>query len=314
MSTWIFTHDSCLRHDTGPGHPESSQRLQAVLERLQQSDFAWLEWQQAPEVTREQLLRVHGAEYVDHLLGSIPPSGLWPLDSDTSLCPESGRAALHATGAVCAAVDAVLAGHARRAFCAVRPPGHHAEPNHAMGFCLFNSVAVAATHAREFYHLDRVAVVDFDVHHGNGTQAMLAGREGFLYASTHEHPLYPGTGGHPPPGTTNVCNVRLSPHSGSDVFRQAYREQLLPALEAFGPQLILVSAGFDAHRADPLSALCLTASDFAWATRELVAIADRFAKGCLVSTLEGGYDLHALAECVAAHVHTLKDETPASEA
>ncbi|MEX0730436.1 MAG: histone deacetylase family protein [Aquisalimonadaceae bacterium] len=305
MTTWLYTHESCLLHDTGPGHPECSQRLQAVLDRLRGSEFDYLQWQQAPEVTREQLLRVHEAEYVDSILAAIPSTGLRALDGDTFICPESGNAALHAAGAVCAAVDAVIAGDTRRAFCAVRPPGHHAEADQAMGFCLFNNVAVAAVHAREAYHLDRVAVVDFDVHHGNGTQAMLEGRRGFMYASTHEHPLFPGTGTRPRPGITNVCNIPLASFCDSETFRDHYRQELLPALEAFGPQMIFISAGFDAHQADPLASLSLTSSDFAWATRELVSIAERFANGWVISTLEGGYNLRALAESAAAHVHAL---------
>jgi acetoin utilization deacetylase AcuC-like enzyme len=307
MSTWLFTHDSFMRHDTGSGHPESSHRLRAILQRLSEDEFDYLQWRQAPAATREQLLRVHDADYVDEMLELIPQRGLRPIDSDTIVCPDSGEAALHAAGAVCAAVDAVLGGQTRRAFCAVRPPGHHAEPDRAMGFCLFNNVAVAAAHARQVYHLDRIAVVDFDVHHGNGTQTMLAGKNTYLYASSHQSPLFPGTGVGPLPGIRNVCNVVLTAGTASDEFRHMYREQLLPVVEAFGPQLILISAGFDAHRADPLAGLSLSTSDFAWVTRELVAIAERFANGCVVSTLEGGYDLNALAESVAAHVHTLRD-------
>jgi len=303
---WIFTHASCILHDTGPGHPESAQRLQAVLERLHRADFQQLQWRQAPAASRTELCYVHDAGYVDRLLAAIPDRGHAYLDPDTCICPHSGEAALHAAGAVVAAVDAVLQGHTSRAFCAVRPPGHHAEPDRAMGFCLFNNVAIGALHARQRYHLDRIAVVDFDVHHGNGTQAMLAGREGFFYASSHEHPLFPGTGDRQlMPGIGNVCNLPLGSFTDSRAFRAHYRNELLPALEAFGPQLILISAGFDAHGDDPLANLSLSTDDYAWVTRELVSIARRFGNGMVVSTLEGGYDLPALAASVAAHVQAL---------
>jgi acetoin utilization deacetylase AcuC-like enzyme len=201
----------------------------------------------------------------------------------------------------------VMKGEARRAFCAVRPPGHHAEPDQAMGFCLFNNVAIGAAHAMAQYHLDRVAIIDFDVHHGNGTEAMLRGRRGYLYASSHEHPLYPGTGSGPLPGVDNIINVPLGRMTDSLEFRDRFREDLLPAVRAFGPQLIFISAGFDAHANDPLANLNLEAEDFAWATTELLDIADRFANGNVISTLEGGYDLPALAESTAAHVRALMD-------
>ncbi len=305
MKTLILTHESCLQHDTGAGHPESPARLQAVLDRLRQPDFAGLEWRQAPRATLEQIKRLHDPTYVDQVLASIPDQGLTHLDGDTVVCPESGEAALRAAGAACAAVDAILRGEAGRAFCPVRPPGHHAEPDQAMGFCLFNNVAIAAVHARERHHLDRVAIIDFDVHHGNGTEAMLRSRQGYLYASSHEHPLYPGTGSGPLPGVNNVFNVPLGRMTGSEEFRDRFRGEILPPVRAFGPQLLFISAGFDAHASDPLAGLDLEAEDFAWATAELVAIADRFANGAVISCLEGGYDLRALAECSAAHVRAL---------
>ncbi|MCP1675156.1 acetoin utilization deacetylase AcuC-like enzyme [Natronocella acetinitrilica] len=307
MTTLLFTHESCLQHDTGRGHPESPDRLRVVLDRLRQSEFHALEWREAPRATLEQIRRMHDATYVDAVLARIPKQGLTPLDGDTVVSPQSGEAALRAAGATCAAVDAVMKGEARRAFCAVRPPGHHAEPDQAMGFCLFNNVAIGAAHAMAQYHLDRVAIIDFDVHHGNGTEAMLRGRRGYLYASSHEHPLYPGTGSGPLPGVDNIINVPLGRMTDSLEFRDRFREDLLPAVRAFGPQLIFISAGFDAHANDPLANLNLEAEDFAWATTELLDIADRFANGNVISTLEGGYDLPALAESTAAHVRALMD-------
>ncbi|MFV8834554.1 histone deacetylase family protein [Aquisalimonas sp.] len=307
MQTWIITHESCTQHDTGPGHPESAQRLEAVLTRLRQSPFETLTWAEAPRAEREQLLRVHDAGYVDRTFAAIPSRGYDALDGDTVICPASGEAALRAAGAVCAAVDRVMAGDARRVFCAVRPPGHHAEPDHAMGFCLFNNVAVAATYAQAAHHLERVAVVDIDVHHGNGTQTMFAGRRGLFYASTHEHPLFPGTGRGPIPGAPNIHNVPLPPMTDSDTFRDAFRQDVIPALRAFGPELVFISAGFDAHRADPLANMELDERDLAWATREIVEVANRFSNGWVISTLEGGYNLRALADGVAAHILALDE-------
>ena len=305
MQTWIMTHDSCLRHDTGPGHPESAQRLETVLARLREPQFADLHWEEAPRASRDDLIRVHDAAYVDQTLDAVPAQGSRHLDGDTIVCPDSGEAALRAAGGVCAAVDAVLAGKTKRVFCAVRPPGHHAEPDQAMGFCLFNNVAVAAAYARAVHHLERVAVVDFDVHHGNGTQTMFAGRRGLYYASTHEHPLFPGTGRGPIAGAPNILNVPLPAMTGSAEFRDAFREHVIPGLRAFGPELTFISAGFDAHYADPLANMELTEEDLVWATREIAAVADRFGHGWLISTLEGGYNLRALGTCVAAHVQAL---------
>lgn len=307
MSVMLLTHESCLRHDTGPGHPESPERLRAILERLNGDEFDYLDWREAPRVERQQLLQVHDARYVDAVLDSIPQDGLSALDGDTWISPDSGEAALRAAGAVCAAVDAVMAGETRRVFCAVRPPGHHAEPDQAMGFCLFNNVAVAAAHARDRHHLDRIAVVDFDVHHGNGTQTMLAGDRHFLYVSSHEHPLFPGTGTSTPPRVNNIVNRPVAANSGPNELRSLYETELLPAIRRFGPQLVLISAGFDAHASDPLANLNLRTEDFAWLTRELVAIANQFANGAVIATLEGGYDVPALTDSVAAHVHALAE-------
>ncbi len=307
MSIWIYTHPVCLEHDTGPGHPESADRLRALLKRLEESKINGMAWQEAPEATKTQLARVHDAAYIDAILARIPKDGLSSIDGDTVISPASGQAALRSAGAAVAAVDAVMAGQTQRAFCAIRPPGHHAEPATAMGFCLFNNVAVAAAHARAEYHADRVAVVDFDVHHGNGTQAMLAGKRGYMYLSTHEHPLFPGTGHAPMPGVDNVVNVPLNRFTGSADFRDAFREFIIPQLEQFGPQLLLISAGFDAHELDPLANLSLTTSDYIWATEQLAYVANRFCNGGIVSLLEGGYDLHALGDAGTAHVRTLAE-------
>ncbi len=300
----IYTHAACLAHDTGPDHPERPARLRAVLHALEAA-HPDLDWQQAPPASRGQLLRVHDPHLLDAVLESAPRE-LQPLDPDTVLSPQSAEAALRAAGAGVAAVDAVLSGRTRRAFCAVRPPGHHATPAAAMGFCLFNNVAVAARHAIDRHGLERVAIVDFDVHHGNGTQAVFEREPRVLYASSHQWPLYPESGARNEAGCGNIFNAPLPKGADGVDFRAAWREELLPAVEAFKPQLLLVSAGFDGHRRDPLAGLLLDTADFAWLTRELATIADRHADGRIVSTLEGGYDLATLAECVVAHIDTLR--------
>jgi len=294
-----------MEHDPGPGHPERPERLEAVLHGLQDPRFAALERREAPQASVAQLTRVHRPGHVDHVLASIPEEGLYRFDPDTAASPASGEAALRAAGAVCAAVDAVAAGEADTAFCAVRPPGHHAEPARAMGFCLFNNVALGAAHARAEHGLRRVAVMDFDVHHGNGTQAMFAHEPQVLFASTHQMPLYPGTGRRSESGAGNVINVPLRPMADREAFRVAWREHILPVLFDFGPEMIFISAGFDGHRDDPLAQLELTADDFGWVTKEIVRVAEQACRGRVVSTLEGGYDLDALAESAAAHVGAL---------
>jgi acetoin utilization deacetylase AcuC-like enzyme len=304
--TILFSHHACALHNPGQGHPERPERLQAVLDALAQPDFAGLERRLALAATAEQVTRVHDAGYVLALLESVPKSGMVRVDADTVMSPASGDAALRAAGAVCCAVDAVMKGEATNAFCAVRPPGHHAEPDHAMGFCLFNSVAVGAAHAEAVYGVQRIAIVDFDVHHGNGTQTMAAARPNWLYASTHQFPLYPGTGSVRERGEyNNLVNVPLNAGAGSAEFRAAFDEVIIPALERFRPELVMISAGFDAHHRDPLAQLELTEDDFAWATEALVGVARRHASGRIVSLLEGGYDLAALAGSAAAHVRVL---------
>ena len=307
MPTALYTHPVCLDHDPGPYHPERPDRLRAVLAALGGEAFASLERREASRATRAQLERVHRADYVDAILAAVPERGQIHLDVDTAVSPGSGEAALRAAGALCAAVDAVVAGEVRTAFCAVRPPGHHAEAARAMGFCLFNNVAVGAMQARAVHGLARVAVADFDVHHGNGTQSAFERDKTLFYASSHQFPCYPGTGREDEIGVGNVVNAPLVPGSGSEAFRRAWGDRILPRLDAFAPSLVLVSAGFDAHAADPLAQLRLGEDDFAWVTAELMAIARRHAGGRLVSTLEGGYDLTALAASVCAHVRELLD-------
>lgn len=303
----LYTHAHCLRHDPGPGHAESPLRLKAVLQALDADRFAALDRVEAPRATREQLLRVHEAAHVDRVLAAEPAEGHTQLDPDTGMSPGSSEAALRAAGATCAAVDAVMAGHAARAFCAVRPPGHHATANQAMGFCLFNSLAIAAAHALAAHGLKRVAIADFDVHHGNGTQDIFASEPRVLFVSSHQSPLYPDTGRADERGIGNLVNAPLPSGAGSMEFRETWHGHLLPRIHAFRPQLILVSAGFDAHRDDPLADLNLGAEDYAWITSRLVDLARRHAGGRLVSSLEGGYDLRALAASAAAHVEALLD-------
>jgi acetoin utilization deacetylase AcuC-like enzyme len=304
--TILLTHPDCVLHNPGPGHPERPERLKAALAALDHPDFAALDRREAPLATQEQIARVHGAAFVAELLAAVPDSGMARVDADTVMSPGSGTAALRAAGAVIAAVDAVLKGKAGNAFCAVRPPGHHAEPDQAMGFCLFNSIAVGAAHAQAVHGVGRIAIVDFDVHHGNGTQTMTASRPDWLYASTHQYPFYPGTGSvreHGPYG--NIVNAPLASGAGSAEFRAAFDEVILPALDRLRPELLMISAGFDAHRRDPLASLTLDENDFTWATQALVDVARRYAGGRIVSLLEGGYDLTALAASAAAHVRVL---------
>ena len=305
MITALYTHNLCLQHQPGPGHPESPARLHAVLEALDQDVFAALDRIEAQPATRAQLERVHSAELIASIFAQSPQHDCVQLDPDTVMSPYSLGAALHAAGAVSMAVDAVIAGRIDRAFCAVRPPGHHATHDTAMGFCLFNNIAVGAAHALAEHALERVAIVDFDVHHGNGTQDIFWNDSRVLYISSHQFPLYPGTGARNEIGAGNVVNAPLPPGAGSAEFRHAYVETLLPALDRFAPQLMLISAGFDAHRLDPLANLNLETDDYAWITQRLVEIAERHAQGRIVSSLEGGYSLTALRQGSAAHVQAL---------
>jgi acetoin utilization deacetylase AcuC-like enzyme len=305
--TGLFTHPACLEHVTPPGHPERVERLSAMLSELSAPEFAPLLRREAPRASRESLLRAHSTALVDHILGAeIGQSGFVRIDADTVMSKGSLEAALRAAGGVIAAADEVMANKMDNAFCAVRPPGHHAQHGRAMGFCLFNNVAVAALHVRATYGLRRVAVVDFDVHHGNGTQDIFFADADLFYASTHQFPLYPGTGSAAERGiASNIVNVPLPPGTGGGEFRHAFETRILPALESFKPEFIFVSAGFDAHGADPLASLRLEEDDFAWATQEICNVAARVCSARVVSALEGGYDLDALRRSAAAHVSVL---------
>ncbi len=305
MTTLLYTHDACLEHDPGPSHPESPDRLRAIRTRLGKPDFAELQVRIAPRAEVDQIARVHPRDFVDEVLAAMPERGYVRIDADTVCSPGSREAALRAAGAVCAAVDAVMKGEAQNAFCAVRPPGHHAEPTAPMGFCVFNNVAIGALQAHEAHGCERVAVIDFDVHHGNGTQAMFADHADRFFASTHQYPLYPGTGARSERGVGNIVNAPLPPGAGGPEFRHAMSELVLPRLSEFAPDFILISAGFDAHEDDPLAGLRLHEADYAWITKEILRIASYSCQGRVVSTLEGGYDLTALAESAAAHVHAL---------
>jgi acetoin utilization deacetylase AcuC-like enzyme len=311
MTSLLISHPAFLAHDTGEYHPERPDRLRAVLAALDEAAIPGLVSVPAPAATLEQLTRVHPQDYVEAILNVRPPAGeLVQIDADTVMSTGSAEAVLRAAGAVVTGVDAVMRGEAQTVFAAVRPPGHHAAPSVPGGFCLFNSVAVGALHAQTVYGLERVAIIDFDVHHGQGTQAVVEPDPRLFYASTHQSPLYPGTGSRRERGVAgNVVNVPLPAGSGSAEFRAAWGDRILPALDVFAPELLILSAGFDAHRRDPLAGLNVETADFVWLTEELLAIADRHARGRVVSVLEGGYDLDALAEAASAHVRALVQQS-----
>jgi acetoin utilization deacetylase AcuC-like enzyme len=306
MTVALITHPACLAHDTGPFHPECADRLRVILAALEAEEFQLLLREQAPLATEAQLALVHPPAHIRLILGTVPEDGKSvDLDADTIMSHGSAEAALRSAGGAIMAVDAVMEGWASSAFSATRPPGHHCERAAPMGFCLFASAAIAARHAQARWGLGRVAVVDFDVHHGNGTQDIFAADASLFYGSSHQFPCYPGTGAASETGVGNIVNVPLAPGSGSAAFRAAWSDVILPALDAFVPELIIVSAGFDAHKADPLAQLRLETEDFRWLTEALLDRARTHCGGRLVSVLEGGYDLKALAECAAAHVRTL---------
>ena len=308
MTTLFFTHPAGLGHAMPPGHPECADRLKAVDQALEAERFAALIRVEAPLGTLDQVALCHPLAYAEALIASTPETGFVQVDADTFMSPGTIEAALRGVGGAAAAVDEVMAGKARNAFVAMRPPGHHAERERAMGFCFFNHAAIAARHAQKAHGAERIAIVDWDVHHGNGTQDIFWDDASVLYASIHEMPLYPGTGAASERGTQGtIVNVPLRAGEGSDEFREAFEVAILPQLDAFRPDLVVISAGFDAHWRDPLASLNLRETDFAWATRKLMEAADRHAGGRIVSVLEGGYDLDALAKSTAAHVSALME-------
>jgi acetoin utilization deacetylase AcuC-like enzyme len=306
MTTLLISHDSGLRHATPAGHPERPDRLRAIMAVLEDEPFSGLAREPAPEGELEAISRVHPMTYVDALRAAVPSQGLARIDADTALSSGSWEPIVRAVGGAVLAVDEVMTGHANNAFVAMRPPGHHAETATAMGFCFFNNAAISARHAQKHYGAERVAIVDFDVHHGNGSQEIFWSDPSVMYCSTHEMPLYPGTGARSERGEhDNIVNAPLSAGDGGAQFRQAFESTILPRLDAFRPDLIVVSAGFDAHMRDPLANLNLAEPDYAWVTQKLMEIADRHASGRVVSVLEGGYDLQGLSQSVAAHVTAL---------
>ena len=310
MSTLFITHPIALGHDMGPGHPEQPDRLRAIERALEQESFQMLARERAARGTAQQIARCHPEAYFRSLEEAAPSGGVVHLDGDTSMGPGTWEAAMHAVGGACQAVDEVMGKKAANAFVAMRPPGHHAETSTPMGFCFFNNAAIAARHAQAVHGAERVAIMDFDVHHGNGTQDIFWADPSVMYASTHQMPLYPGTGGRNETGERDtIVNAPLAAGDGGAQFRDAMASKVLPRLRAFRPDLVIVSAGFDAHRRDPLAQINLSEDDFAWATAQLMDVAEASAGGRVVSLLEGGYDLVALGRSVAAHVATLMGRT-----
>lgn len=304
MRTAYISHRKCHEHDTGEGHPENTRRLSAIEDQFVATGlFDVLRYYDAPEATEEQLLRVHTPGHLAMIEAMMPEEGYALLDPDTVVSPQTLQAALRAAGAVVAAVDLVMGGEMDDAFCCVRPPGHHAESNRVMGFCLFNNIAVGAAHALDEHGLERVAVVDFDVHQGNGTEEMFSDDKRVLFCSTFQHPFFPYTGIRE--NAPNRVNVPLDATAKSAEFRDAVSDHWLPALEKFQPEMVFISAGFDAHRDDDMSHVSLTDDDFRWVSDHIVRIARQYAGGRMVSVLEGGYELNSLARCVATHVRVL---------
>jgi acetoin utilization deacetylase AcuC-like enzyme len=307
MNTLIYTHEACFEHRPGPHHPESPERLHAVLQALQTPEFAAAVWRDAPLGSFEQVLHIHTPDYVETVQAMSPINGYRALDAgDTIMSPGTLEAVMRCVGAACAGVDDVVAKAAVNVFCATRPCGHHAEADQAMGFCVFNQAAIAALHARAQHGIKRIAVVDFDVHHGNGTQNSFYGDADLFYGSCHQAQFYPGTGARHETGVANnIVNIPFPRGTGSAGFRAAMEKEMLPALREFAPELLIISAGFDAHHLDPLGGLKFTDEDFHWITRELMKVADETAAGRVVSVLEGGYSMDGLASGTAAHVRAL---------
>jgi acetoin utilization deacetylase AcuC-like enzyme len=308
MATRLYTHEIFLQHATPPGHPERADRLRAIAEALSGDSFSALDRQIAPRADETAVLSVHPRQHLDRLKAGLPQTGIARVDADTVLSPSSIEAALHGVGAAMAAVDDVFLKRASNAFICARPPGHHAEKDRAMGFCLFGNAAIAARHAQTAHGAERVAIIDWDVHHGNGTQDIFWDDPSVLFCSTHQMPLYPGSGAKGERGAGNdghIVNAPLSAGDGGIEFRDAFSDRVLPAIDAFRPDLILISAGFDAHYRDPLADINLTEDDFDWATAQLMDKADKYCDARIVSLLEGGYDLQGLSASVAAHVSRL---------
>jgi len=305
VTTLLVADDLFLEHITPTGHPERPDRLRAIAKALSGERFATLKRVGPKSVDDDMLVTAHDPRYVVSVRAAIPAEGIAQIDADTWVSPRSFEVAVNAVGAAVLAVDTVFRGKADNAFVAIRPPGHHAETTRPMGFCLFNNAAIAARYAQRRHGAERAAIVDFDVHHGNGSQEIFWNDPSVLYCSTHQMPLYPGTGAPGETGVGNIFNAPLPPGAGGVEFVEAFEERILPALDRFAPDLIVISAGFDAHWRDPLASINLDDTDFAWATRALMELADRHAGGRIVSLLEGGYDLKGLADSVAAHVTTL---------
>ncbi len=303
MPITIITHRDCLLHDPGAGHPENPRRLAGIMQALHASDIsAMLEFSEAPLGTDARILLAHDEFHLEKIRLTSPTEGEASLDADTHMSPGSLNAALRAVGAACQGVDSLMDGSANTIFCATRPPGHHATAHQAMGFCLFNQVAIAALYAQQKYNLQRIAIVDFDVHHGNGTQDIMRGRDGLFYISTHQSPLYPGSGDSTENRNNNILNLPLPGGTGHNAYVRVFSEEVIPVLDAWQPEIVLVSAGFDAHKYDPLAGMALTDDTYGWLGRQLKSIANRHCEGRLLSVLEGGYNLEVLPGSVVAYL------------